>query len=60
MSSPMILAIIGSPWSPSTRPPILNLISTRSRKVVGRVTLAAATDGAEQSAYVPATGLLYR
>ena len=41
-------------------PPILNLISTRSLKVVGRVTLAAATDGAEQPAYVPATGLLYR
>ena len=40
-------------------PPILNLISTRSRKVVGRVTLTAATDGAEQPAYVPATGLLY-
>ncbi len=40
-------------------PPILNLISTRTRKVVGRVTLAAATDGAEQPAYVPATGLLY-
>lgn len=40
-------------------PPILNLISTRSRKVVARVTLAAATAGAEQPAYVPATGLLY-
>lgn len=40
-------------------PPIPNLISTRTRKVVGRVMLAAATDGAEQPAYVPATGLLY-
>ncbi|MGC8518528.1 MAG: YncE family protein [Steroidobacteraceae bacterium] len=40
-------------------PPILNLISTRSRTLVGRVTLAAATDGAEQPVYVPATGLLY-
>ena len=40
-------------------PPILNFISTRTRRLVGRVPLTHATDGAEQSVWVPATGLIY-
>jgi len=40
-------------------PPILNFISTRTRRLVGRVTLTHATDGAEQSVWVPSTGLIY-
>lgn len=40
-------------------PPIINLISTRTRKLVGRVTVPQATDGAEQPLWDPASGLLY-
>ena len=40
-------------------PPILNFISTRTRRLVGRVELTHATDGAEQSVWDPATGLIY-
>lgn len=40
-------------------PPILNFISTRTRRLVGRVQLTHATDGAEQSVWDPATGLIY-
>jgi DNA-binding beta-propeller fold protein YncE len=40
-------------------PPFLNFISTRSRRLVGRVRLTHATDGAEQSVWDPATGLIY-
>ncbi len=40
-------------------PPIINLISTRSRKLVGRVPVPEATDGAEQPLWDPVSGLLY-
>jgi hypothetical protein len=40
-------------------PPFLNFISTRSRRLVGHVELTQATDGAEQSVWDPATGLIY-
>jgi hypothetical protein len=40
-------------------PPFLNFISTRTRRLVGRVQLTHATDGAEQSVWDPATGLIY-
>lgn len=40
-------------------PPIINLISTRTRTVVGRVPVPQATDGAEQPLWDPASGLLY-
>lgn len=40
-------------------PPILNFISTRTRRLVGRIPLTHATDGAEQSVWDPATGLIY-
>lgn len=40
-------------------PPFLNFLSTRTRRLVGRVKLTQATDGAEQSVWDPATGLLY-
>lgn len=40
-------------------PPIINLISTRTREVVGRVPVPQATDGAEQPVWDPASGLLY-
>jgi len=39
-------------------PPFLNFISTRTRRLVGRVELTHATDGAEQSVWVPSTGLI--
>lgn len=40
-------------------PPLLNFISTRTRRLVGHVELTHATDGAEQSVWVPSTGLIY-
>lgn len=40
-------------------PPFLNFISTRSRRLVGRVQLTRATDGAEQAVWDPGTGLIY-
>jgi DNA-binding beta-propeller fold protein YncE len=40
-------------------PPDLNFISTRTRRLVGRVELTHATDGAEASVWVPDTGLIY-
>ena len=40
-------------------PPFLNFISTRTRRLVGRVALNRATDGAEQSVWDPATRLIY-
>jgi DNA-binding beta-propeller fold protein YncE len=40
-------------------PPFLNFISTRTRRLVGRTKLTRATDGAEQSVWDPATGLMY-
>jgi hypothetical protein len=40
-------------------PPFLNFISTRTRRLVGRVTLTRATDGAEQSVWDPTSGLIY-
>lgn len=40
-------------------PPILNFISTRTHRLVGRVDIAQATDGAEQSVWDPDTGLIY-
>ncbi|MGA7540048.1 MAG: hypothetical protein WBW93_14925 [Steroidobacteraceae bacterium] len=39
--------------------PFLNFISTDTRRLVGRVELAQATDGAEQSVWNPATELMY-
>lgn len=41
------------------RSPILNFISTVTHRVVGRVEFTHATDGAEQSVWVPSTGLIY-
>lgn len=40
-------------------PPFVTFISTRSQKVVGHVKLTHATDGAEQPAYDPHSGLVY-
>jgi hypothetical protein len=40
-------------------PPFVSFISTRTRKVLGRLELKRATDGAEQSVWNPATGLVY-
>lgn len=40
-------------------PPFVTFISTRTRKVVGRLELPHATDGAEQPLYDPATKLVY-
>jgi hypothetical protein len=40
-------------------PPFVSFISTRTRKVLGRLELKRATDGAEQSVWDPATGLVY-
>jgi DNA-binding beta-propeller fold protein YncE len=40
-------------------PPFLNFISTLTRRLVGRTKLTQATDGAEQSVWDPATGLMY-
>ena len=40
-------------------PPFVTFISTRTRKIVGRVELPRATDGAEQSLWDPAMGLVY-
>ena len=40
-------------------PPFVTFISTRTRKVVGRLELPHATDGAEQPLYDPVTKLVY-
>jgi hypothetical protein len=40
-------------------PPFVTFISTRTRKVVGRLELPHATDGAEQPLYDPITKLIY-
>lgn len=40
-------------------PPFVTFISARTRKVMGRLELAHATDGAEQPLYDPATKLIY-
>ena len=40
-------------------PPIINLISTRTRRLVGRVPVPQASDGAEQPLWDPTSGLLY-
>jgi hypothetical protein len=40
-------------------PPFVTFISTRTRKIVGRLELPHATDGAEQPLYDPATKLIY-
>ena len=40
-------------------PPFVTFISTRSRRVLGRLELPRATDGAEQPLYDPITGLIY-
>ena len=40
-------------------PPFVTFISTRTRKVVGRLELPHATDGAEQPLYDPATKRIY-
>lgn len=40
-------------------PPFVTFISTRTRRIVGRLELERATDGAEQSLWNPATGLVY-
>lgn len=40
-------------------PPFVTFISTRTRKVVGRLRLPHATDGAEQPLYDPETRLVY-
>ncbi|MGH8327187.1 MAG: YncE family protein [Steroidobacteraceae bacterium] len=40
-------------------PPFVTFISTRTRKVVGRLELPHATDGAEQPLYDPITRLIY-
>ena len=40
-------------------PPFVSFISTRTRKVVGRIVLRRASDGAEQPVWDPATGLIY-
>ncbi len=40
-------------------PPFVTFISTRTRKVVGRLKLERASDGAEQPVWNPASGLVY-
>jgi DNA-binding beta-propeller fold protein YncE len=40
-------------------PPFVTFISTRTRKVVGRLQLERASDGAEQPVWSPASGLVY-
>ena len=40
-------------------PPFVSFISSRTRRVVGRIVLDRATDGAEQPAWDRATGMLY-
>lgn len=40
-------------------PPFVSFISQRSRRLVGRLDLPQATDGAEQPLYDPITGLIY-
>lgn len=40
-------------------PPFVTFISTRTRRVVGRLELPHATDGAEQPVYDPVTKLIY-
>jgi DNA-binding beta-propeller fold protein YncE len=40
-------------------PPFVTFISQRTRRVVGRLDLPRATDGAEQPLYDPITGLIY-
>ncbi|MDE2306280.1 MAG: cytochrome C nitrite reductase [Gammaproteobacteria bacterium] len=40
-------------------PPFVSFISSRTRKVLGKLALPRATDGAEQPVWNPATGLLY-
>ena len=40
-------------------PPFVSFISTRTHRVLGRLVLSRATDGAEQSLWDPATGLIY-
>lgn len=40
-------------------PPFVSFISTRTRKLVGRLELNRASDGAEQPVWDPATGLIY-
>jgi hypothetical protein len=40
-------------------PPFVTFISSRTRRVVGRVVLRQATNGAEQPLWNPATGLIY-
>ncbi len=40
-------------------PPFVTFISSRTRRILGKIVLKRATDGAEQPAWDPATGLLY-
>jgi DNA-binding beta-propeller fold protein YncE len=40
-------------------PPFVSFISTRTRKLVGRLELKRASDGAEQPVWNPASGLVY-
>lgn len=40
-------------------PPFLTFISTRTRRIVGRLELKRASDGAEQPVWDPASGLVY-
>ncbi|HEV2271882.1 MAG TPA: hypothetical protein VGR92_20710 [Steroidobacteraceae bacterium] len=40
-------------------PPFITFIATRTRKVVGRLELERASDGAEQPVWNPASGLVY-
>jgi DNA-binding beta-propeller fold protein YncE len=40
-------------------PPFVSFISTRTRKVLGRIVLKRASDGAEQPLWNPASGLVY-
>ena len=40
-------------------PPFVSFISTRTRKLLGRLVLTRATGGAEQSVWAPASGLIY-
>ncbi|NNM61878.1 MAG: cytochrome C nitrite reductase [Steroidobacteraceae bacterium] len=41
------------------KPPFVSFVSTRTRRVIGKLVLTRATDGAEQPAWDPATGLVY-
>ena len=40
-------------------PPFVSFLSTRTRKLVGRLVLSRASDGAEQPIWDPGTGLIY-